>query len=159
MVSKLIKKNELCKKITITWLTRQPHLEFVDINLYLLSLLGHHHGVSRSLELGKFSPPNHGERFRSTALQRTSPDTWLFVSRWLSWQYYFRPKAGVRFSYRCHCLSNDLYNSPLIELVKTPGRKKAASRKPKLMASKLGNPIPLSFEVCYRHLVVNYMPT
>ncbi|KAF8807394.1 hypothetical protein BYT27DRAFT_7189481 [Phlegmacium glaucopus] len=35
---------------------------------------------------------------------------------------------------------------PLIELVKTPGRKKAASRKPKLMTSKLGNPIPLSFE-------------
>lgn len=28
-------------------------------------------------------------------------------------------------------------SSPLIELVKTPGRKKAVARKPKLMSSKL----------------------
>ncbi|KAF8168109.1 hypothetical protein B0H34DRAFT_786336 [Crassisporium funariophilum] len=35
---------------------------------------------------------------------------------------------------------------PLIELVKTPGRKKAIAKKPKLMASKLGNAIPLSLE-------------
>ncbi|KAF4623749.1 hypothetical protein D9613_001797 [Agrocybe pediades] len=34
---------------------------------------------------------------------------------------------------------------PLIELVKTPGRKKAIARKPKLMSSKLGNMVSLSF--------------
>ncbi|KDR84979.1 hypothetical protein GALMADRAFT_107537 [Galerina marginata CBS 339.88] len=35
---------------------------------------------------------------------------------------------------------------PLIELVKTPGRKKAVARKPKLTSSKLGNIVSLSFE-------------
>ncbi|KAF8974043.1 hypothetical protein BDZ97DRAFT_1778146 [Flammula alnicola] len=35
---------------------------------------------------------------------------------------------------------------PLIELVKTPGRKKAIARKPKLMSSKLANTVSLSLE-------------
>ncbi|KAF8905573.1 hypothetical protein CPB84DRAFT_1745501 [Gymnopilus junonius] len=35
---------------------------------------------------------------------------------------------------------------PLIELVKTPGRKKAIARKPKHMSSKLGTVVSLSFE-------------
>lgn len=47
--------------------------------------------------------------------------------------------------------------SPLIELVKTPGRKKAIARKPKLMSSKLGNVVtPLSFEVCTSMLESHY---
>lgn len=39
-----------------------------------------------------------------------------------------------------------ILNSPLIELVKTPGRKKAVSKKLKPL-SKLNNVVSLSFEV------------
>ena len=56
------------------------HQNSLNINLDFLLLPGRHHGVSRSFELGKFSPPKHGKRSGSSALQRTSPDTWVFVS-------------------------------------------------------------------------------
>jgi hypothetical protein len=50
------------------------------------------------------------------------------------------------------CVSNVL-SSPLIELVKTPGRKRAIARKPKLMSSKLNSDIFSVHEVniCTQH--------
>ncbi|KIM48213.1 hypothetical protein M413DRAFT_225123 [Hebeloma cylindrosporum] len=46
-------------------------------------------------------------------------------------------------------LDNIIYGAkqdPLIELVKTPGRKKAIAKKPKLVSSKLGNTVSLTSE-------------
>lgn len=89
---------------------------------------------------------DHGKRSRPPIIQGSDPNSWFSLSRRLSGQHLVRCEAGVR-SIPVISSDSDSFYSTLIELVKTPGRKKAVTKKLKLN-SKLANVVTLSLEVC-----------